>query len=237
MAAVVAASAPSAGSAPVGHRVPAQWTTLQGSQCSRCSAASLQGISVEQQQDVPSWEADETDASNQLPSSRGDEDLLFLTRLVNLMGVEVDGPLAQALECHFGARPREAEKAVKLLLRCFKMLHASGYSRSDVEVVGALASSYFETLAATMQSSGQPEMKLRELVHVVCVLMYIAHSYAEDETIPLRLWHRYLFREYCSLQILNAAVMGLLERLNYSLRVDAAELWDRLTFLREEISE
>jgi len=35
--------------------------------------------------------------------------------------------------------------------------------------------------------------------------MYIAHSYVQDVTTPLQVWHEYLFAGYCSMSVLSAA--------------------------------
>ena len=54
-------------------------------------------------------------------------------------------------------------------------------------------------------------MEIHELTHVSCFLLYVAHSYARDETCQIQIWHRHLFTKYCSVRTLNSAVFRLLE--------------------------
>jgi len=159
-------------------------------------------------------------------------DLRLAAKLFELMGVRMGLSLTVALGERFNAKPAEVERAVRLLLRCFRMLHLCGYDRQDVEVIVAHASAYIRILANEMKREGQPEMELTELANVLCVLMYIAHSYTQDQNCPLHIWHKFLFRQYCTVKTLNSAAMGLLERLNYSLRVKPQELRARLSFLQ-----
>lgn len=159
-------------------------------------------------------------------------DMSLVIQLIKLMGVKVASCPELALRDRFGASPREAHRAVRLLLHCFRLLHLCGYPREDIEVVVAQASSYLQSIAAGMEREGQPEMGLTETAHIVCVLIYVAHAYSEDQTCPLHVWHAHLFRRYCTMQTLNTAVVGLLERLQFRLRVEQEEMLERLAFLR-----
>jgi hypothetical protein len=63
-------------------------------------------------------------------------------------------------------------------------------------------------------------------------LMFIAHSYIQDETCPLWVWHEHIFQKYCdSIKRLNAVVVRLLEIRRYRLRVDRKEMMKRYKFL------
>lgn len=169
-------------------------------------------------------------------SSNGSSDIGFdlrlATRLVELMGVKVNLSLAHALGERFGAKPREVERALRLLFRCLRLLHDCGYPSEDIEVMVASASAYMRDIVSSMQREGQPEMGLAETVHILCVLIYLAHTYCEDQNCPTHIWHRQLFRRHCTLRTLNAAILGLLERLGWRLRVDDIEMEARLAFLR-----
>lgn len=175
------------------------------------------------------------DRPDKFPSGCDDAgfDLRLATRLVEIMGVKVRLSLAHALGERFGAKPREVDRAVRLLFRCFRLLHRCGYPREDIEVMVASASAYMRDVMKGMDQDGQPQMGLAETVHILCVLIYVAHSYCEDQNCPLHVWHQYLFRRYCTLRTLNAAVVGLLGRLKFRLRVEEEDLDARLTFLRE----
>jgi hypothetical protein len=75
-------------------------------------------------------------------------------------------------------------------------------------------------------------MRLREFVYVFCLLLFVAHSYTEDKHVPLRFWHKHVFSGYCTISVLNRALMGMMVKLNYKLRVQPRELRVRLEFIR-----
>jgi len=116
---------------------------------------------------------------------------------------------------------------VKPLLRSMKLLHLCDYNVEDISCVMAHASVYFDEAYGVC--GGQ--MDASEIGNVAVTLFFIAHSYTQDETCPLHVWHQHLFRKYCSVKTLNAALIRLLELRGYILRVDAAELQVRFHFL------
>eukprot|EP00971_Amphidinium_carterae_P084049 1663507-Amphidinium_carterae.1 len=107
-------------------------------------------------------------------------------------------------------------------------------SRTSREVILAHASFYLRDLLEQLASDGLPEMALSELVHVLCILVYVAHTYVQDHTCAIQHWHKYLFRQYCSLKTLNTAVIGLLQRIQFRLRLPPAELAMRMAFFQEK---
>merc|ERR1719235_1507091 len=100
----------------------------------------------------------------------------------------------------------------------------------------AHASQYLSEYMRAVISDGQPPMDIAEVAHIFCVLMFLAHSHVEDENCPLHVWHRHMFTKYCSLSTLNHAVLRLLTRLGFTLRVQDVELMNRLAFLRQSWS-
>jgi len=162
-----------------------------------------------------------------------DFDLHLITRLIELMGVRARFSLTFALSKQFGATPSEVEKAVRLMLRCLKLLHRCGYQREDIELMVAHSSRYLRDYMVAVARDGQPPMEIGEIAHIFCVLMFIAHSYVQDENCPLHVWHQHLFAKYCSLGTLNSAVMRLLEKLSFALRVEEHQLVDCLAFLKD----
>jgi len=159
-------------------------------------------------------------------------DLRLTTRLIELMGVRVSFSLTQALGERFAAKPREVDRSLRLILRCLRLLHLCRFPHEDIEVVVAHASAYMRDIVSGMEKEGQPAMSLMETVHIMCVLVYVAHAHCEDQTCPLHVWHKHLFQRYCTLRTVNAAIVGLLERLHFRLRVDDGDLRARLAFLR-----
>lgn len=160
-------------------------------------------------------------------------DLALVATFVELMGVRAEFSLTAALSVRFGASEAEVGSAVRLVLRCLRLLHLCGYPRSDIEVMVAHASAYLKELLTNMSQHGQPKTSLNELSNIFCLLMYLAHSYVEDQNCPLATWHQHLFRRYCDLATLNSAVLSLLEQLAFVLRIDPGDLAKRLAFLQE----
>eukprot|EP00747_Dinoflagellata_sp_TGD_P197780 gnl/TRDRNA2_/TRDRNA2_69565_c0_seq1.p1 gnl/TRDRNA2_/TRDRNA2_69565_c0~~gnl/TRDRNA2_/TRDRNA2_69565_c0_seq1.p1 ORF type:complete len:297 (-),score=36.28 gnl/TRDRNA2_/TRDRNA2_69565_c0_seq1:111-938(-) len=108
---------------------------------------------------------------------------------------------------------------VKLMLRALKLLRLCDYSVVDICSIMAHTSCYFIDAYALCGN----HMDAKEVGNVIVTLMFIAHSYVQDETCPLRVWHQHLFKRYCPLKTLSAAIMRLLEIRNHVLRVEEKE--------------
>lgn len=115
----------------------------------------------------------------------------------------------------------------KMVLRAMRMLHLCQYPPDDILTIMAHTSAYFET---TFEACGG-QMDKAEANNIIIPLVFVAHSYVEDETCPLRVWHKYLLRNYCSLKLLNVAVLRLLELKGYILRLDPDDVEERLAYL------
>lgn len=142
------------------------------------------------------------------------DDIYLLGRLLSLARLEdVDGD------------------SVKLLLRSLRFLRRCDYSAEDVCSILAHASAYFLDAYGVCGR----DMTASEVGNVLVTLMFIAHSYVQDETCPLRIWHQHLFRRYCPLATLNAAVLRLMEIRRYVLRLDGEDLAERYAQLMEAV--
>ena len=113
--------------------------------------------------------------------------------------------------------------SVKLLFRTLWFLRLCDYSSEDICSILVHASAYFVDAYALCGS----DMDSGEVGNVLATLMFIAHCYVQDETCPLAVWHKHLFRKYCALKTLNAAVIRLMEIRHYKLRLADAEQKDR----------
>lgn len=164
-------------------------------------------------------------------------DLALVASLVELMGVRAEFSFTAALSARFGASEAEVGSAVRLVLRCLKLLHLCNYCQDDIQLMVAHASSYLKELLTGLHEKKQPPMGLHEVAHVFCLLMYLAHSYIEDQNCPLKVWHEHLFRRYCDLKTLSSAVMRVLEQLAFALRIEPSELQERLNVIQENCSE
>jgi hypothetical protein len=116
--------------------------------------------------------------------------------------------------------------ALQRLVRAVTFLRSCGYATQDVILVLAHASVYCDSIR---EQVGQ--MKSKEGVNVLMVLMFMAHSYVLDSHCPLRTWHRYLFQDYCNLSTLECAIMSLMKLRGYVLRVSEDVLEVRVSEL------
>ncbi|CAJ1347042.1 unnamed protein product [Effrenium voratum] len=121
--------------------------------------------------------------------------------------------------------------AGKLLFRVLRFLRLCDYHVEDTCVILAHASAYF------LDAFGQcgSHMQDSEVGNVLATLIFIAHCYVQDETCPLHVWHKHLFKRYCDLKVLNQAVMRLMA-LRLALRISDDDLRARLSRLAGAIS-
>merc|ERR1712100_731601 len=83
----------------------------------------------------------------------------------------------------------------------------------------AHTSVYFTTALRILGS----KMDQQEAAHVCALLMYLAHSFVVDETCPMRCWQKHLFRQYCTVKVLNAALFRLFKMRRFVLRITGEE--------------
>lgn len=119
------------------------------------------------------------------------------------------------------------DESLKLLLRVLRFLHLCDYSAVDICSILAHASVYFGDV---FEMCGA-QMDADEVGNVLATLIFIAHCYVQDETCPMHVWHRYIFRDYCPLNTLNAAVVRLLQIRGHVLRLDDEVLDERFNAL------
>lgn len=104
---------------------------------------------------------------------------------------------------------------LKLLLRSIRFMRALQYPLEDIAVILAHASVYFIDVTKPVDS-----MSSSEAGNILVLLMYLAHSYVQDEVCALHVWHKHLFVKYCTLKTLDKAVICLFAMRGYILRVD-----------------
>lgn len=123
--------------------------------------------------------------------------------------------------------PRIAAGYAKLVLRTLKMLHLCKYPTNDILIIMAHASAYFAEVCKVLGDV----MDEAEANNILVPIVFIAHSYVMDEHCPLKVWHKHLLRKYCSLKILNAAVVQILQQRDYILRLDETDLAERIAYI------
>lgn len=108
------------------------------------------------------------------------------------------------------------------VLRCERLLLSCGYDWKDVVSVFAHAALYFPSIRASVlaQSASWDGEEVR---NVLCVLIFLAHAFLLDETCPIRIWHKWLFKDYCTPATLNTVVLRILELRRYRLVVSRKE--------------
>merc|ERR1719217_1640884 len=107
----------------------------------------------------------------------------------------------------------------KNVMQGVRLMHLCDYDYADVVLVLAYASVYFRS---TFSSIGK-KMSPNEAAHVVVLLIYLAHAFLLDETCPLRIWQKHIFRKYCTLKVLDAALFRLFQMQGFQLRISEEE--------------
>lgn len=108
----------------------------------------------------------------------------------------------------------------KCVLQGVRLMHLCDYDYADVVLVLGYATVYFRS---TFSSIGK-KMSPNEAAHVVVLLIYLAHGFLLDETCPLRIWQKHIFRKYCTLKVLDAALFRLFQmRPGFKLRISVEE--------------
>lgn len=166
-----------------------------------------------------------------------DFDLRLAMRFVELIVAGANCPVAAKLLKHIhnphSTDGVEAQKALRPILRSFRLLHLCGFQTESIEVIVAHAAVYLQETLAQLHSSGEATMTVQELTFVTCLQLFLAHSWLEDVACSLKNWHKYVFAGYCSIKTLNAALVRLMEIRSYKLRVDDTALEARLSFIRD----
>lgn len=122
------------------------------------------------------------------------------------------------------ATPAAADKVkhdlfYKTVLQGVRLMHLCDFNYSDLVVTLAYASNYFRsTFVAIGDMMSGPEA-----AHVVTLLIFLAHCFVLDETCPLRCWQRYIFRKYCTLKVLDAALYRLFYLRGFRLQLSEEE--------------
>lgn len=115
----------------------------------------------------------------------------------------------------------------KKVLQGIRLMHLCEYHYADVVLTLAYASVYFR---GAFTSIGQ-KMSDYEAAHVCVLLIYLAHSFLLDETCPLRVWQQHIFKKYCNLKVLDAALYRIFKIRGFKLRITEAEEKEALSVL------
>jgi len=115
----------------------------------------------------------------------------------------------------------------KKVLQGIRLMHLCEYHYADVVLTLAYASVYFRS---AFDNIGRT-MSDYEAAHVCVLLIYLAHSFLLDETCPLRVWQQHIFKKYCNLKVLDAALYRIFKMRDFRLRITEAEEKEALSVL------
>eukprot|EP00916_Digyalum_oweni_P011687 GHVL01019441.1.p1 GENE.GHVL01019441.1~~GHVL01019441.1.p1 ORF type:complete len:213 (+),score=30.00 GHVL01019441.1:107-745(+) len=85
-----------------------------------------------------------------------------------------------------------------------RMLVSCKYEWTDVLYILALAGVQFHKSMSKLSVTDS-----KERCYMLSLQLFLAHSWLQDETCPLRIWHTYVFKNYCSLPTLGGALWKL----------------------------
>lgn len=146
-------------------------------------------------------------------------DLVLVSRFAHVLCKTI----TQDLKAQDGFSPEKVIKhdgLYKCVLQGVRLLHQCGYDYADVILVLAYASVYFRGAFASIGKKMSPN----EAAHVVVLLIYLAHAFLLDETCPLRIWQKHIFRKYCTLKVLDSALFRLFQmRPDFKLKITYEE--------------
>lgn len=185
-----------------------------GPRSSLQSDGSVKELVAATKEDDSQWEDELAEAKAEVTAAAAkyahyDEDLMLVTRFTFFIGEQSPG----------AADKVRHEQLYKTVLQGLRLMHLCDYDYSDVVVVMAHASVYFRS---TFEAIGH-KMSQHEAAHVCVLLIYLAHSFVLDETCPLRCWQKHIFRKYCTLKVLDAALFRLFKMRGYALRITEEE--------------
>jgi len=118
----------------------------------------------------------------------------------------------------------------KIVLQGVRLMHLCDYHYSDVVLTLAYASVYFRIIHRSIGAA----MSGPETAHVVVLLIFLAHSFVLDECCPLRCWQKYIFRKYCTVKVLDAALFKLFWMQEFRLKVSEDEEREALCVLLDQ---
>eukprot|EP00440_Ansanella_granifera_P003309 gb/GFBE01003601.1/.p1 GENE.gb/GFBE01003601.1/~~gb/GFBE01003601.1/.p1 ORF type:complete len:389 (+),score=48.12 gb/GFBE01003601.1/:1-1167(+) len=115
----------------------------------------------------------------------------------------------------------------KKVLQGVRLMHLCDYHYADVVLTLAYASVYFRSAFVSIGH----KMSDYEAAHVCVLLIYLAHSFLLDETCPLRVWQQHIFKKYCNLKVLDAALFRIFQMRGFKLRITEEDEREALSVL------
>jgi len=158
------------------------------------------------------------------------DDIVLVWRFANMIKLPDEG--ATDSKGSEGGAGGSHETLYKKVLQGLKLMHLCDYHYADVVLTLAYASVYFRSAFVAIGH----KMSDYEAAHVSVLLIYLAHSFLLDETCPLRVWQQHVFKKYCNLKVLDAALFRIFQMRTFKLRITEQEEQQALTSLLGQAS-
>lgn len=124
-----------------------------------------------------------------------------------------------AISANYRARCAPREMHLYLLLKvesCFRFLLCCNVPLEDVCTCLALSSCLVNRL---FEGKGFQPQNMQESIYILLIHIRLAFSTLVDVDIPVKYWHRFLFRNYCTLNQLDQALMVVFGLHDFNLTV------------------
>eukprot|EP00930_Biecheleria_cincta_P028751 TRINITY_DN20045_c0_g1_i3.p1 TRINITY_DN20045_c0_g1~~TRINITY_DN20045_c0_g1_i3.p1 ORF type:complete len:360 (-),score=54.68 TRINITY_DN20045_c0_g1_i3:104-1183(-) len=159
------------------------------------------------------------------------DDIVLVWRFANMIKLPDEGGAVESKGSDSAASGSH-ETLYKKVLQGLKLMHLCDYHYADVVLTLAYASVYFRSAFVAIGH----KMSDYEAAHVSVLLIYLAHSFLLDETCPLRVWQQHVFKKYCNLKVLDAALFRIFQMRTFKLRITQQEEQQALTRLLGQAS-
>jgi len=103
------------------------------------------------------------------------------------------------------------ESSSSILYKLISFLRSCDYTNVDIVTMLVYASCYVDEILVPFRAD--------EMAHCFILFVFLSHSYTQDETCPLRYWHKSMFSELCSLRSMNEGLIRLQRDRNFNLRL------------------
>eukprot|EP00440_Ansanella_granifera_P076932 gb/GFBE01083487.1/.p1 GENE.gb/GFBE01083487.1/~~gb/GFBE01083487.1/.p1 ORF type:complete len:216 (+),score=51.02 gb/GFBE01083487.1/:1-648(+) len=113
----------------------------------------------------------------------------------------------------------EEDLLARKVLQSVRLMRSCKYEMDEIAAVLAYASVYFTHIFAQLGD----KLGSSESVYICILLVYLAHCHLLDETCPLHIWQKYIFKKYSSIKTLNAALFRIFKLRDFRLSISEAE--------------
>lgn len=146
---------------------------------------------------------------NVAKSAHYPDDLVLVFRFASMLGAFSPTAMPTA----------QQEDFYKTVLRGVRLMHLCDFNYSDIVLTLSYASVYFRGVLETVGD----RMTVPEAAHVCVLTIYLAHSFVLDENCPLKHWQKHIFKNYCTLKVLDAALFRMFRLKDFGLRISREE--------------